>query len=237
MYRKCDTKESSIGIHRYLCNVDGTGGILKTVPEDFVVNEISNPPSKRDDGVYTIASITSRNWETNRLVRLMSRSLKISRERIGFAGTKDKRAVTTQLMSFKCLPDALEVINLKDVYISNVYRGNRAISIGDLTGNSFKINVRNCKTSEDDIYRIIDEDLRIINDTGGFPNYFGVQRFGSIRPVTHLVGEKLVKGDIEGAVRTYISFTTPEEDKSLSDKRKELNGCTDWKLHLNSIPA
>lgn len=236
MYRKCDTKESTIGIHRYLCNVDGTGGVLKTVPEDFVVKEISNPPDRKNDGAYTIASITSRNWETNRLVRLMSRSLKISRERIGFAGTKDKRAVTTQLMSFKCPPDVLRGINLKDVYISNMYRGDRAISIGDLTGNSFEINVRNCKTSKDDTFRIINEDLRIINNTGGFPNYFGVQRFGSIRPVTHLVGEKLVKGDIEGAVRTYISFTTPEEDKSISDKRRELEGCTDWKPYLNDIP-
>ncbi len=223
-------------MHNYLCDTDGTGGHLKTLPEDFVVREISDPPREKADGAYTIATVTTRNWETNRLIRLMSRSLGVSRERIGFAGTKDKRAVTTQLMSFNCPPEMLDRIDLKDVEISSAYRGSRAIQIGDLIGNSFEITVRDCTMSADRIKSVIEEDISIIRKTGGFPNYFGVQRFGVVRPVTHLVGERLVRGDIEGAVRTYISFSTPEEEDFLREKRVELEGCTDWKYAMESMP-
>ncbi len=223
-------------MRNYLCPADGTGGHLKTLPEDFIVREISDPPRSKDGGEYTIATVTSRNWETNRLVRIMARSLGMSRERIGFAGTKDKRAVTTQLMSFRCPPEDLARIDLKDVSIENPYRGSRAIQIGDLIGNEFEITVKDCTMDRSLIPATVSEDIDVIRRTGGFPNYFGVQRFGVVRPVTHLVGERLVRGDIEGAVRTYVSFTTPEEDEAVSAVRKELDGCTDWSAAVSAMP-
>ncbi len=237
LYRKCNTAETTIGMHNYLCDTDGTGGHLKTLPEDFIVREISDPPRAKENGDYTVATVTARNWETNRLVRLMSRSLGVSRDRIGFAGTKDKRAVTTQLMSFYGQHD-LSKINLKDVQIENPYRAARGVQIGDLIGNSFEITVKNLAVSMDDVSGILKENHSIIKKTGGFPNYFGVQRFGVIRPVTHLVGEKLIRGDIEGAVRTYISYRTDLEDPEIQSKRKELESCSgnDWKEILNTIP-
>ncbi len=234
-YRECRTAEAGIGMRCYLCDTDGTGGHLKTVPEDFVVREISDPPREKEDGKYTIATVTTRNWETNRLVRMLSRTMGISRERIGFAGTKDKRAITTQLMSFYGNPD-LGKVDLKDVSISGAYRGARGIQIGDLIGNSFEITVRDCSAPMSEIEGIISEDVRTIKKTGGFPNYFGVQRFGSVRPVTHLVGERLVRGDFEGAVRTYISFTTPEEEPELREKRESFAGRDDWDSMMKEMP-
>ena len=41
------------------------------------------------------------------------------------------------------------------------------------------------------------------------PNYFGLQRFGATRPVTHLVGECILHGDFEKAVITYIGLAFP----------------------------
>ncbi len=234
LYRECSTAEAKIGMRRYLCDSDGTGGHLKTLPEDFIVREISDPPRAKEGGEYSIATVTSRNWETNRLVRLMSRSLGMSRTRVGFAGTKDKRAITTQLMSFKCPPEDLARINLKEVEISDVYTGSRAIQIGDLIGNSFEIRVKDCTMDIGSIEETVRADIDTITRTRGFPNYFGVQRFGSVRPVTHLVGERLARGDIEGAVRTYICFTTPEEEPYLQELRGSLVGCTDW-AHAASI--
>ncbi len=215
MYRECTTAEADIGMRCYLCFADGTGGHLKTLPEDFVVREISDPPRAKESGKFTIATVTSRNWETNRLVRIMARSMGISREMIGFAGTKDKRAVTTQLMSFKCPPEDLAKIDLKDVEITGPYRGSRAIQIGDLIGNEFEVTVKGCTMDPLLVPETVEKDVFVIKKIGGFPNYFGVQRFGVIRPVTHLVGERLVRGDIEGAIRTYVCFTTPEEPEEL----------------------
>lgn len=236
MYRRCETAETGIGMHNYLCDTDGTGGHLKTIPEDFVVREISDPPRAKENGDYTIARVTCRNWETNRLVRMMSRSMGISRDRIGFAGTKDKRAITSQLMSVYGTPDLLEKVSLKDVEITDPYRGSRGIQIGDLIGNEFEIRVRDCTMPLSEITSVLEQNVSTIRKTGGFPNYFGVQRFGVVRPVTHLVGERLVRGDIEGAVRTYITFTTPEEEPELQEKRKELIGCENWGPVMNGIP-
>ena len=53
-YRECRTAEAGIGMRCYLCDTDGTGGHLKTVPEDFVVREISDSPREKEDGKYTI---------------------------------------------------------------------------------------------------------------------------------------------------------------------------------------
>ena len=236
MHRKCLTAEADIGMRNYLCPADGTGGHLKTLPEDFVVREISDPPREKAGGDYAIATVTSRNWETNRLVRIMARSIGMSRERIGFAGTKDKRAVTTQLMSFKCPSGDLSRIDLKDVEVSGVYRGSRAIQIGDLVGNEFEITVRDCTMDPSLIPETVAEDISVIRANGGFPNYFGVQRFGVVRPVTHLVGERLVRGDIEGAVRTYVCFTTPEEDEALRETRTSLEGTDDWGAAAKVMP-
>ncbi len=236
LYRECRTAEAGIGMRRYLCDSDGTGGHLKTLPEDFIVREISDPPRAKENGEYAIATVTSRNWETNRLVRIMSRSLGMSRTRVGFAGTKDKRAVTTQLMSFKCPAEDLTKINLKDVEIRDVYTGSRAIQLGDLIGNSFEIRVKDCTMDPSLIKGIVEADVETIMKTKGFPNYFGVQRFGSVRPVTHLVGERLVRGDIEGAVRTYIGFTTPEEEPSLSELRTSLKDTDDWSYAASVMP-
>lgn len=238
MYRKCITAENGIGLHNYLCDTDGTGGHLKTLPEDFIVREVSDHPRQKDNGDYSIATVTARNWETNRMVRLMSRCMGVSRDRIGFAGTKDKRAVTTQLMSVYGTPDLWEKVDLKDIEVKDVFRGARGIQIGDLIGNDFEITVKDCTMDPSLIKETVDADIATIKKTGGFPNYFGVQRFGAVRPVTHLVGERLVRGDIEGAVRTYISFTTEEEAEELRLKRKELQetDISEWKSIFPTIP-
>ena len=222
MYRICSTAEADIGMRYYLSEADGTGGRIKAEPEDFIVNEISKHPEERQNGKFIIASVTTRNWETNRLVRMLSRSIGISRERIGFAGTKDKRAVTTQLMSFEASDEAFQKIDLKDVMISSPYRSNRGIQIGDLIGNSFEISVRGCTVPSSEIARTIDSVTSSVRSFGGFPNYFGVQRFGTSRPITHIVGEKIVRGDLKGAVDVYLSKPSEHELPDAAEARAVL---------------
>jgi len=223
MYRKCSTAEADVGMRCYLSGADGTGGRLKATAEDFIVNEISKRPEERSDGKFIIASITSRNWETNRLVRILSRTMNISRERIGFAGTKDKRAVTTQLMSFEAPDESLAKVDLRDIHINEAYRSKHGIRIGDLIGNRFEINVTECAMSEESIRSTIDSVASDIKATGGFPNYFGVQRFGTSRPITHLVGEKIIRGDIRGAVDIYLSKHSDHELPDTAEARKMLS--------------
>lgn len=237
-FRPCCTAEADIGMLYYLSGADGTGGRLKAAAEDFVVDEISSKPPESDDGKFSIARVVAKNWETNRMVRLLSKQLNIPRERIGFAGTKDKRAVTSQLMSFMCPPERLESVNLKDLEISDVYRSRRGMAIGDLVGNSFTIRVTGVGKSPDEISGIIDSVQADIRGSGGFPNYFGVQRFGAVRPITHKVGELIVRGDVEGAVKCYVcepprgGYGETDADRM----RKLLAENDDWSQFAKDMP-
>ena len=235
-YRQCRTAEADVGMSFYLSDIDGTGGRLKKDPEDFVVKEMSDRPEPAANGRFVIAEVTSRNWETNRLVRLLSRNLGISRERIGFAGTKDKRAVTTQLMSFECSIDAMRRIDLKDVEIRDPYTAKRGIQIGDLLGNSFAVKVRECDAGEDTVPNTLEAVSSVVKGTGGFPNYFGVQRFGVVRPITHKVGEAIIRGDLEGAVRCYVSDPSLFEDEDTAGARRSLSEDSDWSSILKEMP-
>ncbi len=222
-YRICRTAEADVGMQFYLTDTDGTRGSIKNSAEDFIVKEISSKPTPKEGGRFTVADVTSKNWETNRLVRLLARTMSISREKIGFAGTKDKRAITTQLMSFECPSDKINLVDLKDVSFDNVYTANRGVRIGDLVGNSFDIRVRNCTAPADKIKEMVDKDIEIIQSAGGFPNYFGIQRFGAVRPITHIVGERLVRKDIKGAVYTYLSQVSNDEGDEICDIRRRIS--------------
>jgi len=136
--------EKNIGINTYFTPYRGIGGKLRSIPEDFNVKENSIFPLEKVDGKFLIAEVESINWETNLLIRELSKKLNFSRKRIGFAGTKDKRAKKTQIMSFYNISeDKLEKVKIKDVLIKNINCSDKPVKIGDLIGNDFEIIVRN----------------------------------------------------------------------------------------------
>src|SRR5947209_20008179 len=142
--------ERDVGIEAYLTSTPGVGGTTKASADDFIVEEVSSPPPKSADGPFTIATIRVRNWETNRLVREFARTLHISRRRIGFAGTKDKRALTTQLFSFENVPvETLSALRMKDIEVLDLSRSDRPLEIGDLVGNRFQIVLRDLAVATD----------------------------------------------------------------------------------------
>lgn len=218
----CDTAERDIGLEFFYSESRGSGGRIKAHAEDFIVDEISDLPPVKEGGRYTVAKVTTRNWEMNRLIKQLAGALRVSRNRIGFAGTKDKRAVTSQLMSFELPPEALDSIELNDVWISDIYQAGRPIKIGDLIGNRFNVQVRECELQGDELAAAIADCERSLESIGGFPNYFGVQRFGVTRPITHLVGRSIVSGDFKGAVVTYLSHPSEYESPEAKACRQEL---------------
>lgn len=227
--------EKKIGIATFFTSFKGVGGKLRTKPRDFFVREISNYPPEKADGKFTLADVTATNWETNLLVREISNRLHISRQRIGFAGTKDKRAKTTRLMSFYKVPiDKLSNVKIKDVEIDNVYYSDRPVKIGNLVGNSFEIVIRNIKINAN--AKNIQNIYTVINKNDGFPNFYGIQRFGIIRPITHLVGKHIAQGDFEKAVMSYIANPFKEEGEEIYKMRDDLQKTYDFSKALKSYP-
>jgi len=232
---KCLDAEKKTGIEIFFTPMRGIGGKIRTVPEDFIVKEVSIYPLKKEKGRFTIAEITAINWETNGLVKEFSKRLHISRKRIGFAGTKDKRAKNTRLMSFHNISeDDLFKVKIKDVTIENIYRSDQPVKIGCLIGNKFEIIIRN--VSEDVRSEPIQDIISFIDKNGGFPNFYGIQRFGIIRPITHVVGRYIVFNDFEKAVMSYIANPIEEEDEDTYNLRDRLEKTYDFSEALKSYP-
>src|SRR2546428_3658912 len=135
-----EAMERDVGIEGYLTSTPGVGGTTKASADDFIVEEVSSPPPKSADGPFTIATIRVRNWETNRLVREFARTLHISRRRIGFGGTKDKRALTTQLCSFENVPvETRSARRMKEPGGRDADPAGRTREIGDRAGDRIRL--------------------------------------------------------------------------------------------------
>ena len=143
--------EQDTGVLVYATNTPGLGGIIRQVTEDFVVEELTNR-EEQDAGKYLICTLYKKNWDTHHLIRDISRILRISQQRIGWAGTKDKQALTTQKVSIYNMDKSeLERIKLRDVTITPVGRSNKQVSLGDLWGNRFRIIIRKIAQPVDEV--------------------------------------------------------------------------------------
>ena len=228
-------EERAVGIEAFFTKQPGIGGRLRTIPEDFSVIEQTHPLPPSSKGPFTQATVTVKNWETNHLIHELARQLHISKKRIHFAGTKDKRAVTTQQMSFYRVPvEALHQINLKDVTFTSITPTEKPLRIGDLIGNMFTIRIRaiDPKVTSQTVKDLI-QPLETIN---GCPNFFGIQRFGIIRPITHLVGKYMFQADFERAVQTYLTFLSDTEQEEAFIARKTLLETNDYKHAFHHFP-
>ncbi len=227
-------QDRALGMDYYISESPGCGGVLRSSPEDFRVEEVF-PEQEYEGGKYLVLEIEKTNWDTHHLVRELARRLRISQKRFGWAGTKDKRAVTSQRISILNLDESeLKRISLPDLKFRVLGRTNRSVGLGDLQGNNFRIWIRDlaCPEPEASLARIAQE----IREHGGVPNYFGVQRFGDARPVTHRVGEALVRGRIEEAVITYLAMPFPGELERTGKARRKLWEGRDVPAALKSYP-
>ncbi|WP_123619418.1 tRNA pseudouridine(13) synthase TruD [Halorubrum sp. CSM-61] len=259
--REAHPAERAAGIDHYVSDADGIGGRLRESPEDFRVRELEAfepEPLGADPGSYPelVVRVTLRDWDTNDFARRISDALQISRERVSWAGTKDKRAVTTQLFTLREVdPDDLPEI--RGAEIEPLGRAGRGLSFGDLAGNAFEIRV--AETVPEAPERVADavSDLRAFGGDGGkatvsgpdgidaaavgVPNYFGQQRFGSRRPVTHRVGLAVVREDFREAVRLYAgnpAETEPDDTRAARDRvDAAFDTDGDWEACLDAIPG
>ena len=207
----------------------GIGGILKARIQDFRVDEIATKIKLDPRGRFTAAMISLTNWETNRFVNKLARILGISRNRIFFAGTKDKKAITKQLFVIDAPVYKVEKVEITDVTITILGRTHQKIGFGNHRGNRFTVIVRGCADENGQpldvesalarVHQRIDE-MNKEYGTDKFPNWIGPQRFGKGRPVTSEVGRHVVAGNWKEAVMTYISMEGKNENEDVSAFRK-----------------
>lgn len=246
--RESPPVESAVGIEYYVSETDGTGGHLRDRPADFRVEEreafgADLRELDADTGSYPhlVFRATLERWDTNDFASTLSKELGVSRERVSWAGTKDKHAVTTQLFSIKYGENELPPIDDADIELLG--RAGRPVLFGDLMGNTFELVVRNA--DRPGRAASIAEELRRFradgDDTDGgavaVPNYFGQQRFGSMRPITHRVGLDIVRGDWESAAVRYVCEPSEREPERTRTARTRLGESREWSTASEILPG
>ena len=167
---------------------------IKQVPEDFAVEEMPSAEAGKS-GDYAYFWMKKKNYNTLRAVKTISDALRVSIRRIGWAGNKDKNAVTSQLISIQNADHSTaDNIELKDISLQYFGQGAERIFLGNLRGNKFDIVVRNLSQKD---YDLIAENCGSLRKNGFLvPNYFDEQRFGGNNLE---IGKALLKQDFASA--------------------------------------
>lgn len=134
------------------------------------------------------------------IARLISKDI----PSIGYAGTKDKRAWTSQRISiFQPNIEKINSFNHPNIILKNFKWNKRKIKIGYIEGNHFKIILRDI--DKKDAMKITKQ----IQNTKYFPNYFGSQRFG-INQNNIKIGKLILKRKFQEALN-ILSEDSPRQ--------------------------
>lgn len=155
-------------------DVPGIEGSLKGAPEDFLVEELpAYTPSGAGEHLYLW--IEKRELNTQDAVARLAHVLGARPDGAGYAGLKDKRAVTRQWVSFHHVgtPRA-EELTLEGVRVLEVSRHVNKLRTGHLRGNRFTVRLAGVPPAHDQRAQAALD--RLAKD--GLPNYYGSQRFG-----------------------------------------------------------
>ncbi|MGE4071890.1 MAG: tRNA pseudouridine(13) synthase TruD [Lysobacterales bacterium] len=149
-------------------------GVLKTTPEDFVVEETLSF-SADGQGEHDLLCIEKRGANTEWVARGLARFAGVAKVAVGFAGLKDRHAVARQHFTVQLPGRQVDwsALSLPGVRLISVARHSRKLKRGALTGNGFILGLRRIQGDRTQA----EQRLQALKQ-GGAPNYFGVQRFG-----------------------------------------------------------
>ena len=178
-------------------------------PEDFIVEEIPLYEPSRT-GTHTYFAIRKRNLTTLEAINRIARDLQVSTRNFGYAGLKDRNAVTTQVLSVEGVaPERVLKIKQSAIEVLWAEKHTHKLRVGHLRGNRFELTLRDIP------YEILPSVKAVMARlvTNGVPNRFGAQRFGN-KNDSHLIGKALVKADWK-TVAHYMGTDTPLQGKTV----------------------
>lgn len=228
--------ERSIGLGFYLSPTAGVDGVVKASAEDFRVDEVSSYPRPDAEGRFTILRVESQGWEQHELAEAIARRLGLPHRALQWAGTKDRRAVTERLFSYPGHPPAFPDLDLPRTRLIEAYRARDGLQLGDHYGNRFDIHLRELSAAAPEARERFAGTLSSLRERGGIPNFYGPQRFGEVRPITHEVGRAIVRGDFAQAVEIYLAAVPEGDERPVDPARLAYGQDHDVQKALRDFP-
>ncbi|MBI5067837.1 MAG: tRNA pseudouridine(13) synthase TruD [Deltaproteobacteria bacterium] len=170
-------------------DLPGSGGRIKASPEDFRVEEQpAYLPQGSGPHLWLLAE--KRGRTTRELARELAAALSVPEREVGYAGQKDKAAVTVQWLSFPVARDPDPAALAGEGWrVLRASRHQNKLRLGHARGNRFEVAVRG-----GDAGRARDAAGALA--ARGFANFFGAQRFGA-EGRNAAVGKALLTGRLD----------------------------------------
>jgi len=214
-----------IGISVYSTNFKGCGGKIRTKTEDFEVSEVLSKKAMAaisQEGNYAVYKLKKQAIDTN---HSLSNIFKKHHLRLKSLGLKDASANTEQFVFSEKKIKSVDSLSEKKYSIKRIGFVKKPLSKKDMIGNQFKI-------------RIVDasNELKEFNEYKKILNFYGYQRFGSKRPVTHLIGKAIIQKDYEKAIHFLLTYRSKYDSAENSKLRENLSDRSNFSKLLPEIP-
>ena len=217
--------DSQIGITVYSTEFNGIGGKIKVEPEDFQVTEVISKRAQNsitDQDGYAVYKLKKKNIDTNHALSDIFRKKRI---RLKSLGLKDAYAITEQFVCSGNKGKTIEKFSTDKYSLEKIGFVKKPLSKKDMISNHFKIKITD---SSDELSSFVEYDKIL--------NFYGYQRFGSKRPVTHLIGKAILQRNFKKAVELILSFTSLYDSKKNTEIREKLADKENYEKYFDQVP-
>ena len=219
------------GIQCYCTHVNGIGGLIKQDNTSFRVNEIVDEffladlsPIQDHDHRFPVYVLDKKNIDSNHALFEIKKEYGID---LKIMGIKDSKAITKQYASSEQIRNVPKEVKTAHTLLRLKGFTRKPLRKAILNGNEFTITVDNARFS--DISNFVPEVENIAN-------FYGLQRFGSERLMTHLVGRELVKRDFRKALEIILSYTTEYDSARSREIREKIGDPKNYFQVLKQLP-
>jgi tRNA pseudouridine13 synthase len=222
------------GIEYYTTEFNGIGGTIKKNTEDFHVREIiSNiflkqiSPEQTTSNIFPVYEIRKKGMDSSHAVLTLRRKTGLD---LKIVGIKDAKATTIQYASSSTRKFIKKNIDLGKIKLTLIGFSRKPIEKNNLVGNTFDIRIVEPKMDK------LNNITQFLSDINKLGNYYGLQRFGSERLVTHLVGKAILERKFDKATEILLTYTTKYDSKFSREIREKLRDIKSNPNLLREIP-
>ena len=218
--------DNLIGISIYCTKNHGIGGRIKSSPDQFFVSEKLREKSLSkisSSGNYSVYKLKKHGIDTNHALSDIFTKYGL---RLKALGLKDANATTEQYVCDMTSGRSTNTLITNRYTLEKIGLVQKPLTKKDMIGNHFKIKI------EDANFEKIVE----FSDSNNILNFFGYQRFGSRRPVSHLIGRSILQKNFVHAVETLISHTSEYDFPDNNKIREMLKDKSNYSKVFNEVP-
>ena len=217
--------DKEIGILVYSTEFPGCGGKIRTQNEDFLVSEVLSKKIESSISVkpgYAVYKLRKDGIDT---YHALSDVFKKHGLRLKALGLKDASAITEQYVCSMNKSSSIDNITEKKYSLQRIGFVQTPISKKDMVGNHFTIKITDAESS---ISEFCEFDKIL--------NFYGYQRFGAKRSVTHKIGKSLIQRNFDEAVNLLLTFTSEYDSQENTNLRQQLQDRSAFPRLFEKIP-